>query len=107
MKPDHRPQQPLGHYDVRLQLLSFFILLLRKVTRYMAIDSTKFKGKFFFDALLNKHLKKCDKDHFLNSKRLLLFHTYILKEYDLLQVNKLLNNEENMKIYLNFLPLQF
>jgi len=24
----------------------------------MAIDSTKFKGKFFFDALLNKHLKK-------------------------------------------------
>ena len=59
MKPVHRPQQPLGHYDVRLQLLSFFfILLLRKVIRYMAIDSAKFKGKFFFDALLNNHLKK-------------------------------------------------
>jgi len=24
----------------------------------MAIDSAKFKGKFFFDALLNNHFKK-------------------------------------------------
>ena len=55
----------------------------------MAIDSAKFKGKFFFDVLLNNHLKKnVTKITFLNSKRLLLFYTFILKEYDLLQIKQ-------------------
>ena len=55
----------------------------------MAIDSTKFKGKFFFDALLDNQFKKnVTKITFLNSKRLLLFHTFILKEYDLLQIKQ-------------------
>ena len=55
----------------------------------MAIDSTKFKGKFFFDVFIKQPSQKnVTKITLLNSKRLLLFYTFILKEYDLLQVKQ-------------------
>ena len=55
------PSPPTTTWPLRRTLtivVILLILLLRKVTRYMAIDSTKFKGKFFFDALLDNQFKK-------------------------------------------------
>jgi len=55
------PSPPTTTWPLRRTLtivVILFILLLRKVTRYMAIDSAKFKGKFFFDALLDNQFKK-------------------------------------------------